>query len=172
MISRMSKLPNIEPLYAISVGNQIDLTISDYLNYFKASGIHRLQDINNPLDTTPVADDSVFSDLFQAMIDDKTVDCAIVSPVPMTPAMQTLVPGRFHEENLYHPKGIVMRLIDIFHKTEKPFVVNLDAGDIFKPMSDCLEQAGVPTFRRSDIAVKFLRKYINNRLIIRKKYGN
>lgn len=35
MISRMSKLPNIEPLYAISVGNQIDLTISDYLNYFK-----------------------------------------------------------------------------------------------------------------------------------------
>ncbi len=318
MISRMSKLPNIEPLYAISVGNQIDLTISDYLNYFKddeqaklfgiyvegfltgdglalakaareivkqegkmivlykagrtpegqaatashtasvagdyniarsileemgiivaetifefenyvknlsfladkvirgnkialisnagfecvtmadnlkndlefelasltpktekrmmdifkASGIHRLQDINNPLDTTPVADDSVFSDLFQAMIDDKMVDCAIVSPVPMTPAMQTLVPGRFHEENLYHPKGIVMRLIDIFHKTEKPFVVNLDAGDIFKPMSDCLEQAGVPTFRRSDIAVKFLRKYINNRLIIRKKYGN
>ncbi len=318
MISRMSKLPNIEPLYAISVGNQIDLTISDYLNYFqddeqakvfgvyvegfltgdglalakaareivkqegkmivlykagrtpegqaatashtasvageyniarsileemgvivaetifefenyvknlsfladkvirgnrialisnagfecvtmadnlkndlefelapltpktekriaeifKASGIHRLQDVHNPLDTTPVADDATFSGLFQALIDDKTVDCAIVSPVPMTPAMQTLVPGRFHEENLYHPQGIVMRLIDIFHKTDKPFVVNLDAGDIFKPMVDCLEQAGVPTFRRSDIAVKFLRKYINNRLIIRKKYGN
>jgi hypothetical protein len=50
-------------------------------------------------------------------------------------------------------------------------VVNIDAGDIFKPMVDCLEQAGVPTFRRSDIAVQFLRKYINNRLKIRKKYA-
>jgi acyl-CoA synthetase (NDP forming) len=317
MISRMSKLPNIEPLYAISVGNQIDLTISDYLNYFaddkeskvfgiyvegflpgdglalaeaarevvkqegkmivlykagrtpegkaatashtasvagdysitssimeemgvivaetifefenyvknlsfladkdilgnrialisnagfecvtmadslkndqefklaqlsaktvkritdvlKASGIHRFQDVHNPLDTTPVADDTVFTECVWAMLKDENVDCAIVSPVPMTPSMQTLVPGRFHDENVYHPKSIVMRLIDIFHKTTKPFVVNIDAGDIFKPMVDCLEQAGVPTFRRSDIAVQFLRKYINNRLKIRKKYA-
>jgi len=28
----------------------------------------------------------------------------------------------------------------------------------------------VPTFRRSDVAVKFLRKYINNRLKIRAQY--
>ncbi|UCE41313.1 MAG: acetate--CoA ligase family protein [Candidatus Aminicenantes bacterium] len=318
MISRMSKLPNIEPLYAISIGNQIDLTVSDYLNYFKNDdeakvfgvyvegflpadglafaeaacqivrqegkmvvlykagrtpegrqatashtasvagdysvakaiceeagvivadsifdfenyvknlsfladkivrgnrialisnagfecvtmadnlkndhefvlatlskktkikmavlmeklGIHRLQDVKNPMDTTPVADDAVFADCVKAMLDDENVDCAIVSPVPMTPSMQTLVPGRFHAENVYHPQSIAMRLIDVFHKTDKPFVINLDAGDIFKPMVDCLEQAGVPTFKRSDVAVKFLRKYINNRLKIRDQYGD
>jgi len=317
MISRMSKLPNIEPLYAVSIGNQIDLTVSDYMNYLKEDdeakvfgvymegflpadglafaqaacsivrqegkmivlykagrtpegreatashtasvagdysvskaileeagvivadsifdfenyvknlsflahkvihgnriaiisnagfecvtmadnlkddlefklaqlspktvtritkalekqGIQRLQDVHNPLDTTPVASDEVFVECLEAMLDDNHVDCAIVSPVPMTPAMQTLVPGRFHEENLYHPKGIVMRLIDLFSNTEKPFVVNIDAGDLFKPMVDSLEQAGVPTFRRSDVAVKFLRKYINNRLKIRDQYG-
>lgn len=317
MISRMSKLPNIEPLYAISIGNQIDLTVSDYLNYFKDDqeakvfgvyvegflpadglafaeaackivkqegkmivlykagrtpegrqataghtasvagdyrvaraiceeagvivaesifdfenyvknlsfladkqirgnriglisnagfecvtmadnlkndqefvlaaltpktikkisglvetlGIHRFQDVRNPLDTTPVADDAMFAECVSAMLEDTNVDCAIVSPVPMSPSMQTLVPSRFHEENVYHPQSIVMRLIDIFHKTDKPFVVNIDAGDIFKPMVDCLEQAGVPTFRRSDIAVQFLRKYINNRLKIRRQYG-
>jgi acyl-CoA synthetase (NDP forming) len=317
MISRMSKLPSIEPLYAISVGNQIDLSISDYLNYFvddkeskvfgiyvegflpgdglalaqaarevvkqegkmivlykagrtaegkaatashtasvagdynitssimeemgvivaetifefenyvknlsllahkeirsnrialvsnagfecvtmadnlkndqefelaqlssttvkrvtkilEEAGIHRIQDVHNPLDTTAVADDAVFAESVSAMLEDEEVDCAIASPVPMTPSMQTLVPGRFHDENLYHPRGIVMRLIDIFHKTDKPFVVNIDAGDIFKPMVDCLEQSGVPTFRRSDIAVRFLRKYINNRLQIREKYA-
>jgi acyl-CoA synthetase (NDP forming) len=317
MISRMSKLPSIEPLYAISVGNQIDLSISDYLNYFvddkeskvfgiyvegflpgdglalaqaarevvkqegkmivlykagrtaegkaatashtasvagdynitssimeemgvivaetifefenyvknlsllahkeirsnrialvsnagfecvtmadnlkndqefelaqlssttvkrvtkilEEAGIHRIQDVHNPLDTTAVADDAVFAECVSAMLEDEEVDCAIASPVPMTPSMQTLVPGRFHDENLYHPRGIVMRLIDIFHKTDKPFVVNIDAGDIFKPMVDCLEQSGVPTFRRSDIAVRFLRKYINNRLQIREKYA-
>jgi len=318
MISRMSKLPNIEPLYAISIGNQIDLRISDYMNYFKddpdakvfgvyvegflpsdglafakaacqivkqeekmivlykagrtlegqvatashtasvagdyiisksileeagvivadsifdfenyvknlsfladkdilgnrialisnagfecvtmadnlkndqefvlarlskptvrkigellqSLGIHRLQDVRNPLDTTPVADDRVFAECVRVMLEDDGVDCAIVSPVPMSPAMQTLVPGRAHEENLYHPQSIVMRLIDLFHQTKKPFVVNLDAGDIFQPMVDCLEQAGVPTFRRSDIAAKFLRKYINNRLKIREQYAD
>jgi len=316
MISRMSKLPNIEPLYAISIGNQIDLTVSDYLHYFKddeeaqvfgvyvegfmpadglacakaacqivtkegkmiviykagrtpegreatashtasvagdysisksileeagaivadsifdfenyvknlsflshkeirgnriaiisnagfecvtmadnlkddlefrladlspktqkrisqileTQGITRLQDVHNPLDTTPVANDAVFADCVLAMLEDENVDCAIISPVPMTPSMQTLVPGRFHEENVYHPNSIAMRLIDVFHKTDKPFVVNLDAGDLFKPMVDCLEQAGVPTFRRADVAVKFLRKYINNRLKIRAQY--
>ena len=318
MISRMSKLPNIEPLYAVSIGNQIDLTVSDYLNYFKDDeeakvfgvyvegflpadglafaqaacqivrqegkiivlykagrtpegrqatashtasvagdysvakaicegagvivadsildfenyvknlsfladkvirgnrialvsnagfecvtmadnlkndqefvlatlskntkikmavlmeklGIHRLQDVKNPLDITPVADDAVFADCVMAMLKDENVDCAIVSPVPMTPSMQTLVPNRFHGENVYHPQSIAMRLIDVFHKTDKPFVVNIDAGDIFAPMVDCLEQAGVPTFKRSDVAVKFLRKYINNRLKIRKQYGD
>jgi acyl-CoA synthetase (NDP forming) len=317
MISRMSKLPNIEPLYAISIGNQIDLTVSDYLNYFRnddeakvfgiymegflpgdglemakaareivkqegkmivlykagrtpegqaatashtasvagdyivtrsimeevgvivaetifefenyvknlsflahkvirgnrigfisnagfecvtmadnlkndlefelatltpktvkrisgalqSLGIHRLQDVRNPLDTTPVADDAVFADCVLALLEDKNVDCAVISPVPMSPSMQTLVPGRFHEENLYHPKSIIMRLVDIFHKIDKPFVVNIDAGSIFDPVRDCLEQAGVPTFRRSDIAVRFLRKYINNRLKVRKQYS-
>jgi acyl-CoA synthetase (NDP forming) len=317
MISRMSKLPNIEPLYAISIGNQIDLTVSDYMNYFKdddeakvfgiymegflpadglalaraareivkqegkmivlykagrtpegraatashtasvagdyivarsileevgvivaetifefenyvknlsflahkiikgnrialisnagfecvtmadnlkgdqdfflaelspktikritnalkSLGILRLQDVNNPLDTTPVADDAVFAECVSAMLEDENVDCAVISPVPMSPAMQTLVPGRFHAENLYNPQSIVMRLIDIFHKTEKPFVVNIDAGDIFNPIEECLERAGVPTFRRADIAVQFLRKYINNRLRIRQQYS-
>jgi acyl-CoA synthetase (NDP forming) len=316
MISRMSKLPNIEPLYAISIGNQIDLRVSDYLNYFKdeedakvfgvyvegflpsdglafaqaackivkqegkmivlykagrtpegkvatashtasvagdyiisksileeagvivadsifdfenyvknlsfladkeirgnrialisnagfecvtmadnlkndlefelaelskstirkigelmeSLGIHRLQDVHNPLDTTPLADDRVFSECVRVLLEDSHVDCAIVSPVPMSPSMQTLVPGRFHEENLYHPQSIVMRLIEVFHQTKKPFVVNVDAGDIFQPMVDCLEQAGVPTFRRSDVAARFLRMYINNRLKIRDQY--
>ncbi len=316
MISRISKLPNIEPLYAISIGNQIDLTVSDYLNYFRGDeeakvfgiymegflpgdglalaraareivrqegkmivlykagrtpegkeatashtasvagdyevarsvldevgvivadtifefenyvrnlsflankvirgnrialisnagfecvtmadnlkndlefklaplssktvkritaalaslGIHRIQDVRNPLDTTPVADDATFAACVQAMLEDENVDCAVVSPVPMTPSMQTLTPGRLHNENLYHPGSIVMRLIDIFHKTDKPFVVNIDAGNLFMPVINCLEQAGVPTFRRSDIAVNFLRKYINNRLRIRQQY--
>jgi acyl-CoA synthetase (NDP forming) len=146
-------------------------TVKRVTKILEEAGIHRIQDVHNPLDTTAVADDAVFAECVSAMLEDEEVDCAIVSPVPMTPSMQTLVPGRFHDENLYHPRGIVMRLIDIFHKTDKPFVVNIDAGDIFKPMVDCLEQSGVPTFRRSDIAVRFLRKYINNRLQIREKYA-
>lgn len=35
MITRMSKLSFLDPAYAISIGNQIDLTASDFLLYFK-----------------------------------------------------------------------------------------------------------------------------------------
>jgi len=146
-------------------------TIKKIFRALATLGIERIQDVRNPLDTTPVADDAVFVDCVAAMLEDDNVDCAIISPTPMAPSMQTLTPDRFHEENLYNPQSIVMRLIELFHKTDKPFVVNIDSGDIFKPMVDCLEQAGVPTFRRSDTAVKFLRKYINNRLRIRQKYA-
>lgn len=35
MITRMSKLSFLDPAYAISIGNQIDLTTGDFLHYFK-----------------------------------------------------------------------------------------------------------------------------------------
>jgi acyl-CoA synthetase (NDP forming) len=36
MIARMSKLAFLDPAYAISIGNQIDLTAADFLKYFKS----------------------------------------------------------------------------------------------------------------------------------------
>ncbi|HEY3355505.1 MAG TPA: acetate--CoA ligase family protein [Polyangia bacterium] len=35
VIARLSKQPEIRPRYAISIGNQIDLTVSDYLRYLR-----------------------------------------------------------------------------------------------------------------------------------------
>jgi acyl-CoA synthetase (NDP forming) len=35
MICRMSKMPSLEPVYSVSLGNQIDLTASDYLRFLQ-----------------------------------------------------------------------------------------------------------------------------------------
>jgi len=40
-------------------------------------------------------------------------------------------------------------------------VVCLDAGDIYQPMLQMLEEAGVPVFLRSDEALAFMRQYIS-----------
>ncbi len=45
-------------------------------------GIDRLQDIRNPIDITPVGDDAVFCDCARALLEDDSVDCAVVSLVP------------------------------------------------------------------------------------------
>ncbi len=124
-------------------------------------GIEKLQDINNPLDLTPVADDETFCRAAEVVLEDKNVDCAVVSPVPMTPAMNTLAAASHHKENIKAPGSLARRLITLFHKKEKPFVVNIDSGKIYQPLVDFLEEEGIPVFRRSDEAIKFLRRYIN-----------
>jgi acyl-CoA synthetase (NDP forming) len=133
-------------------------------------GIDRLQDIKNPLDITPMADDEVFVESARAMLEDPNVDCAVISPVPMTMAMQTLPPGDGYVESIYNPESTSSRLIELFRMTEKPFVVNVDAGADYDPMAAHLEQAGIPAFRRSDEAVKFLRKYVGAGLKIQRLY--
>jgi acyl-CoA synthetase (NDP forming) len=127
-------------------------------------GIDRLQDIRNPLDLTPVADDAAFAGCVEAILDDEGVDCAVVSPVPMTAALQTLAPAAGHAENIYGPQSLGQRLISILHRTLKPAVVNIDAGSLYDPLADMLEQAGVPVFRRSDEALRFLSKLVSVRL--------
>jgi len=80
----------------------------------------------------------------------------------MTPAMNTLSPSEFHKEDLYQAGSIPLRLVEIFHKTSKPFVCSIDSGKIYDPMVELLESQGIPVFRHCDEAVRFLRKYINH----------
>ncbi len=123
-------------------------------------GIDRLQDIHNPLDVTPIADDAAFVACARAILEDENVDVAVVSPVPMTPAMQTLPPSLAYKENMLAAGGFVPRMTELFRTTDKPLVVNIDAGEIYDPLADSLEAAGLPVFRRSDEALRFLRKYV------------
>ena len=126
----------------------------------KPLGIDRLQDVHNPLDVTPVADDAAFTACAEAVLEDPGVDCAVISPVPMTPAMRTLGPSPDGRESILDPESFAQRVIALFRKTDKPFVVNIDAGKVYDPMCELLEEAGIPVFRRSDEALRFLRRYV------------
>ncbi|MFC2157801.1 acetate--CoA ligase family protein [Acidobacteriota bacterium] len=126
-------------------------------------GIDRLQDIHNPVDITPVANDEVFCQAVEAILDDPDVDCAVISPMPMSPAMNTLPPSDFHREDLCRPGSTPLRLIEIFRKTDKPFVISIDTGEIYRPMRDLLEDNGIPIFSHCDAALGFLRKFIGVR---------
>lgn len=130
----------------------------------KPLGIDRLQDIRNPLDLTPVADDAAFAGSVEALLADPNVDCAVVSPVPMTAALQTLAPGKAHTENIHDPRSIGRRLAEILRRTAKPVVVNIDAGSLYDPLAGMLQDEGLPVFRRSDEALHFLGKFVDCRL--------
>jgi acyl-CoA synthetase (NDP forming) len=124
-------------------------------------GIDRLQDVHNPLDMTPVADDAVFVECARAILEDPGVDCAVISNVPLSPAQQTLPPGPGHKEDMAAAGSVASRLVELFRASEKPFVVNIDAGELYTPLADHHELAGIPVFRRADEAVRFLRAYVD-----------
>ncbi len=127
-------------------------------------GIDRLQDVHNPLDVTPVADDAVFSECALAVLEDPGVDCGVVSNVPMTPAEQTLPAGDGYREDFMRPGSFARRIVEIFRATDKPFVACIDAGELYTPLAAFLESSGIPVFRRADEAVRFLRAYVGHKL--------
>jgi acyl-CoA synthetase (NDP forming) len=124
-------------------------------------GIDRLLDVHNPLDVTPVADDAAFMESARAFIEDPGVDCAVISNVPLTKALQTLPAGEGHGEDLTRPGGFASRTIELFRSTDKPLVVNIDSGVLYDPLADHLEKARIPVFRRADEALRFLRIYVD-----------
>jgi acyl-CoA synthetase (NDP forming) len=151
-------------------GSGLDLTgfgeetTTKILTALKPLGIDRLQDVHNPLDVTPVADDAAFCACARAILEDPGVDCAVVSNVPMTPAEQTLPAGEGHGEDFLRPESFARRIVEIERSTDKPFVVCIDAGELYTPLAVFLETSGIPVFRRADEAVRFLRTYVDHEL--------
>lgn len=137
-------------------------SVTRILKVLQPLGIDRLQDVHNPLDVTPMADDTAFCGCVQAILEDPNVDCVVVSCVPMTAALQTLPPGEGHRENIFSENSLAERLIKLFHETDKPLVVNVDAGPLYDPLCRHLQDNGLPVFRRCDRAVSFLRKLVNS----------
>jgi acyl-CoA synthetase (NDP forming) len=134
------------------------------LSALQPLGIDRLQDVHNPLDVTPVADDAAFCECAKAILEDPGVDCAVISNVPMTPAEQTLPAGEGHGEDFLRPGSFARRIVEIESSTGKPFVVCIDAGELYTPLAVFLENSGIPVFRRADEAVRFLRTYVDHKL--------
>ena len=132
--------------------------------YLKPSKILDIANIRNPLDLTPMADDQIFYQCAQAILEDEGIDCALISLIPLAPSLQTLDKGSSSDEVMRSPDSIGQKLIKLNKSCEKPFVVSVDAGSLYDPLVSMLEEGGIPTFRSADRAIKVLGCYINYKL--------
>ncbi len=124
---------------------------------------HRLDglvDVKNPLDVTPMANDTAYVRLVEQALADDGVDLVVTGIVPLTPAMETLPAGPGHSESLDDP-GSIARLLPVAARAQtKPVVVVVDSGSWFDPLAGALENAGLPVFRAADRAVRSLAAYV------------
>jgi len=123
---------------------------------------HRLDalvDVKNPLDVTPMAPDAAFADVVSCLLEDDNVDLVVAGIVPLTPAMQTLPPGRLPGDSIDSPSSIASQLPQIVASQAKPVVAVVDSGAWFDPLAEKIQAGGVPTFRAADRAVRALCRY-------------
>jgi len=130
----------------------------------EAAGAGAVVDVHNPLDATPMADDAAFADLAETILSASGVDVGIVGIVPLTAALRTLPPGPDHDEDLAAPDAIAARLVDLWHRTSKPWVTMVDGGPLYEPFAAALEAGGIPVFRTADRAMRALSAIVRHRL--------
>jgi len=116
---------------------------------------------SNPIDCTPMTGTAAYCDSCQAILDSAAVDVAILSAVPVTPALDNLPADADagHRENLAGPDSQASRMIATIAGSAKPAVVVVDSGEIYDPMCVMMEAAGVPVFRKIDRAARALAAY-------------
>lgn len=106
-------------------------------------------DVKNPIDVTPMAPDVVFVRMVELALQSGEYDAALVSPVPLTAAMQT---RDFKGEGLYLP----IDLADISQRLGKPIVFCVAAGHLFDGYRIDAEKQGLAVFTCADRALNSL----------------
>ena len=113
---------------------------------------------SNPIDCTPMTATAAFCASCEAILAADEVDAAILSAVPVTPALDNLPadPEGRHGENLEAPGSQPRLMVDIIAGSAKPAVVVVDSGRIYDPMCRLIEREGIPVFRKIDRAARAL----------------
>jgi acyl-CoA synthetase (NDP forming) len=146
--------------YRLDAATFADSTREAISAALKQARIDSLVNVQNPLDLTPMANDDVHIACIEAMLVDDGVDLAVFGMVPYTPAVQTLAHGISERDVFDSDKGYATRLIALAERSDKPFVVVVDAGVDYDPLCAYLQSGGIPTFRTADRAVRALGTYV------------
>ncbi len=118
----------------------------------------------NPIDCTPMTGTDAFCESCRGILESSEVDVAILSSVPVTPALENLPahPEGKHPEDLTRASSQPQRMIRILQSSSKPAVVVVDSGELYDPMCRMIESAGIPVFRKIDRAARALAAFINS----------
>jgi acyl-CoA synthetase (NDP forming) len=134
-------------------------TVSALEDLFRRSKLDTVVDVHNPLDLTPMTADAAYEEVVRAVMDDPGVDVGVIGCVPLTGALATLAPGAGHDEDIGADTSIVSRLARLGGEIAKPWVAVVDAGALYDAMARRLVEAGVPTFRSADRALRLFNLY-------------
>jgi acyl-CoA synthetase (NDP forming) len=143
----------LDKLYALTPA-----VLSDPTRAALRDGLPGIAHANNPVDTTPMATTAQFVAAAAALLEDPGVDAVLVSPIPVSPALDDLAPDLSggHSENIYSPGSLPQELLRLFGQTRKPMAACVDSGRLYDDFVAVLQRGGIPVYRKIDRASRAL----------------
>lgn len=121
--------------------------------------VHGLVDLSTSLlDVTPMADDQIFADFVETVLQDENVDCALVSIVPHSNALKST------PELCQEPDSLANLLIELNRKYNKPMVVSVNGGSIYTDFTQVMEVGGLAVFTNVQAATRALDTFVGYHL--------
>jgi 3-hydroxypropionyl-CoA synthetase (ADP-forming) len=115
-----------------------------------------LVDTSTPfLDITPMADDQMYVDFVEAILQDDQVDCVFVAIVPHAVSLKTT------PETCYEPDSLAKLLVAASKKYQKPMVVSVNADRYYQDFVSILEENGLPVYTDIRSAIKSLDIFVS-----------
>lgn len=114
-----------------------------------------LVDTTSPfLDVTPMADDRMYADYVEAILQDENVDCVFAAIVPHAVTLKTI------PENCKAPDSLANLIVNLSKKYNKPMVVSVNAGRYYQDFVSIMEQNGLPVYSDIRSAIKSLDRFV------------
>lgn len=124
-----------------------------------------LVDTHSPfLDITPMADDQMYADFIEVLLQDEGVDCVFVAVVPHSNFLKT-IPDTYQA-----PDSLANLLIKLSQKYAKPMVVSVNAGRYYQNFVALMEEHGLPVFGDIRAAIKSLDRFVAYHMNTKKNY--
>lgn len=125
----------------------------DKLNKINTFG---LVDTSSPfLDVTPMADDKMYADFVEAVLQDENVDCVFVAIVPHAVSLKTI------PETCHTPDSLANLLVALNKKYNKPMVISVNAGRYYQDFVSIMEHNGLPVYADIRSAIKSLDRFVS-----------
>lgn len=120
---------------------------------------HGLVDTSAPiLDVTAMADDRMYADFVEAVLQDENVDCVFAGIVPHVVSLKT-TPDTCHD-----PDSLANLLVKLSKKYDKAIVVSVNAGRYYQDFVSIMEENGLPVFHDIRSAIKSLDTFVSYHL--------
>ncbi|PIU19806.1 MAG: hypothetical protein COT18_05670 [Elusimicrobia bacterium CG08_land_8_20_14_0_20_59_10] len=134
-------------------------TAAEMARTLKDFKLDSIVDAKNPLDITPMASDGAIGGVVKTALSSDEFSGAVVSMIPLTPAMNTLPKGGAWPDDL--DKSFLKEAAQAARGAGKPLLFCVACGPKYEPYCAYAQGLGLPVFRSADRAVKMYGAYLN-----------
>ncbi|GAB4383006.1 MAG: acetate--CoA ligase family protein [Phycisphaerales bacterium] len=152
--------------YELTLSTLEPSTVDRLRDVLEEHSLAHLVNARNPLDLTPMADESAYEAAAEVLLGSDQVDALILSAVPLTPALATTA------RELDGRRTLADVLAALMASSDKPIVAVIDSGRDYDPLAARLRETGAPVFRSADDAVRALGRYLCHRTGMRPPGGH